>query len=52
MELVKMGKWNLIEYYFEIPIEAHKGELKVMAETKLKQDIFIKEISIKLLRRK
>ncbi len=44
-------KWNIIEYYFNLPPESKDGRITINVETKAKQNIFIKNLTVKLLRK-
>jgi hypothetical protein len=48
----KKMEWNTIEYFFHIPKESLQGNLRIMAETKVQEDIFIKNLNIKVLVKK
>jgi len=41
--------WNTIEYYYHIPQGFDAGQLSVFAETNCMQDIYIKDVTIRLL---
>ncbi len=46
------GVWNDIQYYYQIPPATAGGRLTVYAETKISQDIYLRNFSIALLEKK
>ena len=40
------GVWNTIDYYFHIPHDYSTGKLTVLAETKVQQDIFLRNLTV------
>lgn len=42
-------KWNPVEFYFKLPTASESGVINVSVETKIQQNIFVKDVSIKLL---
>ncbi|MEO6130237.1 MAG: hypothetical protein ABIQ02_00210 [Saprospiraceae bacterium] len=42
-------KWNSIEYYFMVPQGLDSGIITIVADTKAMEDIYIKDLSIKIL---
>lgn len=47
--ICKKGEWNTIEYYFKIPADFDGGNLVIYAETGVVQDIFLKDVTVRLL---
>jgi len=45
-------EWNKVEYYFKIPSNIKDGRLSIFSETKVEQDIFIKDLSVKIINNK
>jgi hypothetical protein len=45
--ICKDGEWNTIEYYFRIPATS-SGKVVLYAETKASQDIYLKDVAIRL----
>jgi hypothetical protein len=46
------GSWCTIEYYFRLSPEFEQGNLKISAETKSVQDIYIQDVTVRLLEQK
>lgn len=45
----KHGNWNTVSYYFKIPTGKSTGKLRVYAETRISQTIYLKDVEIKFI---